>query len=46
MIMKILDLGCGRNKLKDAFGIDFVKLSGVDFIWNLNKTLPKKFYNK
>ncbi len=44
--MEILDLGCGRNKYKGAFGVDFVKLPGVDFVWNLNKTLPKRFYNK
>ena len=42
--MEILDLGCGRNKLKNAFGVDFVKLSGVDFVWDLNKQLPKKFH--
>ncbi len=44
--MKILDLGCGRNKLKGAFGVDFVKLQGVDFVYDLNKTLPKRFHNK
>jgi len=44
--MKILDLGCGRNKLKGAFGVDFVKLPLVDFVWDLNKELPKKFHNK
>jgi len=44
--MKVLDLGCGRNKLKNAFGVDFIKLPGVDFFWDLNKTLPRKFYNK
>lgn len=44
--MKILDLGCGRNKLKGAFGIDFVKFPGVDLAWNLNKPLPKRFNNK
>ena len=40
--MKILDLGCGRNKLKEAFGVDFVKLPRVDLVWNLNKELPRK----
>ncbi len=45
-MVKMLDLGCGKNKLNGAFGIDFVKLPGVDFVWNLNKELPKKFYNK
>ena len=44
--MKVLDLGCGRNKLKNAFGVDFVKLPGVDFVWDLNKELPIKFHNK
>jgi len=44
--MKILDLGCGRNKFKGAFGVDFVKLPTVDFVWNLNKLLPRRFYNQ
>ena len=39
--MKILDLGCGRNKLQGAFGVDFVELPGVDFVWDLNKELPR-----
>jgi len=45
-MVKILDLGCGNNKLKGAFGVDFVKLPSVDFIWDLNKELPKRFHNK
>ena len=45
-MVKILDLGCGKNKLKNAYGVDFVKFPGVDLAWNLNKSLPKKFNNK
>lgn len=42
---KTLDLGCGRNKAAGAFGVDFVKLPGVDFVWDLNKALPKEFFS-
>ena len=45
-MVKILDLGCGKNRLEGAFGIDFVKYSNVDLAWNLNKPLPKRFNNK
>ncbi|MBU2633740.1 MAG: class I SAM-dependent methyltransferase [Nanoarchaeota archaeon] len=44
--MRVLDLGCGNNKLKGAFGVDFVNLKGVDFVWNLNNQLPKEYHNK
>ncbi|MAG47676.1 hypothetical protein CL617_03645 [archaeon] len=44
--MKTLDLGCGHHKVKGAFGVDFIKLPGVDFVWDLNKTLPKEFHNE
>ena len=40
--MKILDIGCGRNKRKDAIGIDIVKLEGVDIVCNLEEGLPFK----
>ncbi len=40
--MKILDIGCGRNKRKDAIGIDIVKLEGVDVVCNLEEGLPFK----
>lgn len=42
-MVKILDLGCGKNKLEGSFGVDFVKFPNVDFVWNLNYALPKKF---
>lgn len=42
---KALDLGCGRNKTAGAFGVDFVKLPGVDLVWDLNKCLPSSFFN-
>ena len=34
--MKILDLGCGSKKVKGAFGIDSLKLDGVDLVHDLN----------
>ena len=44
--MEILDLGCGKDKYPKSFGVDFSKNKGVDLVWDLNKQLPKKFYNK
>ena len=36
--LKILDLGCGKNKQKDAtVGIDNIQLPGVDIVWDLSK---------
>ena len=43
---KILDLGCGRRKVPGSFGVDAMKLEGVDLVWDLNKPLPKKLYGK
>jgi SAM-dependent methyltransferase len=47
--MKILDIGCGLNKQKVSnqkdvvIGLDAVKVSGIDVVWNLEKTpLPFK----
>ena len=34
---KILDIGCGRNKLKGAIGVDLLNFEGVDVVWDLNK---------
>jgi SAM-dependent methyltransferase len=34
---KILDIGCGFRKAKDAVGIDILPQSEADIIWNLNK---------
>ena len=42
---KKLDLGCGHNKLKGAFGVDYFKTDCTDLVWNLEKPLPKKFLN-
>lgn len=33
---KILDLGCGKEKVPCAIGIDFVELNGVDIVQDLN----------
>ena len=41
-----LNLGCGNNKKDNEFGIDICKESKADFIFDLNKNIPKKFYNK
>jgi len=39
--MKILNLGCGSNKLKsegnEVIGVDFDKNVSPDVVWNLNK---------
>lgn len=46
--MKILDLGCGGNKLKGAIGIDSDKNSHADIIHNLNKfpyPFPKNYFD-
>ncbi len=42
---KKLDLGCGLKKLKGAFGVDYFKTDCTDLEWNLEKPLPKKFWN-
>ena len=34
-MMKILDLGCGDNKVEGAGGLDNVSLSGVDIVHDL-----------
>ncbi len=35
-VMNVLDVGCGKNKIKGAIGIDSVKLEGVDIVHDLN----------
>lgn len=37
---KILDLGCGRQKLQGSVGLDQMPFDGVDVIADLNKPLP------
>ncbi len=37
--MKILDVGCGTAKIKGVIGIDRIKLSGGDIVYDLNKFL-------
>ena len=37
---KILDLGCGKSKKKNAIGFDCVKTDNVDIVGDLNKPLP------
>jgi SAM-dependent methyltransferase len=34
--VKVLDIGCGNNKMKGAIGIDRVPLPGVDIVHDLN----------
>ena len=43
--MKILDLGCGRNKIKDSIGVDIINYKGVDIVMDLNK-FPYNFRDK
>ncbi|VVB69340.1 Methyltransferase domain protein [uncultured archaeon] len=35
--MNVLDVGCGRNKVPGAIGIDIASLPGVDVVYDLNK---------
>lgn len=35
-----LDLGCGKNKLPEFFGVDIQKFEGVDFAFDLRKPWP------
>ncbi|MBI1746603.1 MAG: class I SAM-dependent methyltransferase [Acidobacteria bacterium] len=35
--IKSLDIGCGKNKVKGAIGIDRIKLEGVDVVWDLDQ---------
>lgn len=37
---KVLDIGCGRTKLKGSVGLDQFKHEGVDIVANLEETLP------
>lgn len=37
---KTLDIGCGRQKLPNSIGVDFLELPGVDVIADLNGKLP------
>jgi SAM-dependent methyltransferase len=36
--LRILELGCGRNKRKNAIGLDRISLPGVDIVHDLNRT--------
>ena len=37
---KILDIGCGRNKLPGSIGLDHIALPEVDVVCDLNERLP------
>lgn len=37
---RVLDIGCGRNKLPGSVGVDFMTLPGVDIVSDLNERLP------
>jgi SAM-dependent methyltransferase len=37
---RVLDIGCGRNKLTGALGLDCKAFAGVDVVSDLNKPLP------
>lgn len=37
MIKKILDIGCGNNKIAGAIGLDIDPATKADMIWDLNK---------
>lgn len=41
----ILDLGCGRSKIKGAMGVDIEEYSNIDIICDLNK-FPYPFKDK
>lgn len=42
--MKILNLGCGRGKIKDSINLDIVPLEEVDIVYNLEET-PLPFFS-
>ena len=42
--MKILHIGCGKNKRTGAVGVDVLPLDGVDLVHDLNRT-PYPFNN-
>lgn len=37
---RVLDIGCGRNKLPGAVGLDQIPLPGVDIVSDLSERLP------
>jgi 2-polyprenyl-3-methyl-5-hydroxy-6-metoxy-1,4-benzoquinol methylase len=37
---RVLDIGCGRNKLPGSVGLDYMDLPGVDIVANLDERLP------
>jgi len=41
-----LDLGCGNKKLFGSFGVEYLKTECADLQWDVQKTLPKKFWNR
>ena len=43
--MKILDLGCGENKIPNSIGLDNLKLPNVDVVHDLID-LPYPFDNE
>ncbi len=45
-MQKIINLGCGSRKKMNEFGVDIIKASNVDLIWDLNKELPKKYHEE
>ena len=38
----ILDLGCGPNKILEAFGVDVRHIPGVDIVCDIEQALPFK----
>lgn len=43
--MKVLNLGCGKGKIKDSINLDIKPLEGVDIVHNLEET-PLPFKDK
>jgi ubiquinone/menaquinone biosynthesis C-methylase UbiE len=37
---QVLDIGCGRTKLKGSIGLDYLNLPGVDVVADLTQKLP------
>jgi len=35
--MRILDLGCGKTKHPGAVGLDIIRRSEVDVVWDMDK---------
>lgn len=43
---KILNLGCGNQRIENAFGVDYYKTKACNLQWDVEKTLEKMFWGR